>query len=148
MPQPEWRLLTIYAYFEQVSPIVRRGAQVLGVAMPDVSVSQSTSYLPKDYRPLKEKPDSTVIELLRDVQAGQLTLLRLTEIDEALRREDMDEEKLLIELEEENLKTLFSCLLQILSEQTLLDEGFMPCPPVDNQETQRLRIQLSRHMEL
>lgn len=148
LPQPDWRLLSIYAYFEQVSPIVRRGAQVLGIPMPDISVSPSTSYLPKGYHPLEEKPDSTVIALLHDIQAGQVTLLRFTEIDEALRREDMDEEKLLIELEDEKLKPLFSCVLQILSEQTLLDEGFMPCTPVDNQETQRLRTQLSRHMNL
>lgn len=148
MPEPDWRLLSIYAYFEQVSPIVRRGANVLGIDMPDISVSRSTSYLPKSYRPLTEKPDSNVIGLLHDIQSERLTLLRLTEIDELLRREDMDEEKLLIELEEENLKPLFGCLLQILSEQTLFDEGFMPCAPVDNQETQRLRTQLASHMNL
>ena len=39
-------------------------------------------------------------------------------------------------------------LLQIASEQTLLDEGFMPLPPVDDRQTQSLRKLINKHLAI
>ena len=92
--------------------------------------------------------DSTVLQLLHAIHSDELTLLRLTELDAALRKDDLDEEKLLKEVEADSYKQLFCSLLQILSEQTLLDEGYMPCTPLDNQETARLRTELNKHLNV
>ena len=145
---PNWRQLSIYAYYEQVNYLLERGAQVMGIDFPSCSVTDTTSYLPKSYKRIVEMSDSTVLQLLHAIHSGELTMLRLTELDAALRRDDLDEERLLKEVDADGYKQLFCSLLQILSEQTLLDEGYMPCMPVDNQETTRLRTELKKHLSV
>lgn len=147
-PHPDWRQLLIYAYYEQVDRLVRKGAQVINIDIPHIVVDKSTAYVPKDYRRLDETDDFSVPNLVTKMADGEMTLLRLCELDEALRRDDMDDEKLMKELEENGHSQLFSCLLQLLVENTLFDEGFMPCPPVDNHETARLREKLNQHLKI
>ena len=145
---PNWRQLAIYTYYEQVYHIMEHGAQVMSIDFPVSTVTDTTSYLPKSYKLIPEMSDSTVLQLLDSIHSGEVTMLRLTELDAALRMDDLDEEKLLKEIGESGYKQLFSSLLQILSEQTLLDEGFMPCTPIDNQDTARLRSNLKKHLSV
>lgn len=145
---PNWRQLSIYTYYEQVDSLMERGALILGVEIPRCTVGDTTSYLPKKYVRLSEMSDSNVLQLLDSIHSGEISMLRLIELDAALRRDDLDEEKLLKEIESAGYKQLFRSLLQILSEQTLLDEGYMPCTPVDNQDTSRLRMELKKHLSV
>ena len=145
---PNWRQLSIYTYYEQVNTLLERGAMIMNIDMPRCTISDTTSYLPKKYVRLSEMPDSNVLQLLDSIHSGEVTMLRITELDAALRRDDLDEEKLLKEIETAGYKQLFRSLLQILREQTLLDEGYMPCTPIDNQDTSHLRMELKKHLSV
>jgi len=137
--------LYIYAEQEGVLPLLMTGLQLLGIEAP--SKQPAESYLPADYQQPQPMPTATITELVTDLQKNGPTLLRLTETDRVLRCDSTDEAQLLTSLRSQKLLPFFSSILQLLSEQTLLDEGFMPCPPVDNHTTQQLRKQLRNRLK-
>ena len=141
----DWRRLYIYAEYEGVMPLLRQGLQTIGVSAPEKE--KTTSYLPNGYAIPSPMTDKSIVELLNDIRVNGPCLLRLTDMDRALHNDEINEEKLLETLEEKKLKPLFQSVLQLLSEQTLLTEGFMPCQPIDNQTTQRLRQQLQGRLK-
>ena len=141
----DWRRLYIYAEYEGVLPLVYQGLQVLGFSTPEKE--NIMSYLPDAYTIPTSMAGKTIVELLKDVKANGATLLRLTDIDRALYNDGLDESRLMETLEEKKLKPLFQSILQLLSEQTLLTEGFMPCQPVNNQTTLQLRQQLQGRLK-
>ena len=140
------RHLFIYVELEGVLDIVKRGIAVLGIyAPPKPSID---CYLPHGYKTPQPLPKATIPELLKDIEAHGLTLLRLTELMKRLYDDSLDEAALMEQLEADKRRPLFQLLLQILSEQTLLTEGFMPCPPLDNSYTENLRQQLENHLRI
>ena len=86
--------------------------------------------------------------MVKDIRANGLSLLRMADLYEALLDDRLNEDNLVEKLEQDNNKLLFSSILTIMSEQLLLDEGFMPCPPIENRETKRLRQNLLNHLRL
>jgi hypothetical protein len=60
----------------------------------------------------------------------------------------VDDEQLNDILTEKRLSRYFRHLLQILCEQTLLDEGFLPATPIDDRQTARMRYQLFTHLRI
>jgi hypothetical protein len=51
-------------------------------------------------------------------------------------------------LTEKRLVKYFRHILQLLCEQTLIDEGFLPAMPIDDKQTARLRQQLKTHLRI
>lgn len=144
----DWRKLMIYTYYEQVDDYLRQGAQIMGLEVPPYEVQAKTAYLPDTYHRLSNDIDCSVMKLLERIQKGEVTMLRLVQLCIALLQEDLDEEKLLQELDSGKFIPLFTSVLQILKEQFLLSEGFWPCMPADNHLTRHLRTQLTNHLKL
>ncbi len=142
----DFRRLYIYAEQEGVLDIVYQGIDILETYAPEKQPTDN--YLPEGYRVPEAMPGATVAEMVGDIAANGVCLLRLVEMAKALYDDRLDEEALSKELDKEKLKPLFQSLLQVLSEQTLLTEGFMPCPPLDNQTTLRMRQQLVSRQQI
>ena len=75
-------------------------------------------------------------------------LLHLIEITRELYRDTINDDRLVQAIEEKDLKETTGCLMQILSEQTGLDEGYMPLPPVNNRKTQQIRQLIACHLKI
>lgn len=142
------RQLHIYAYYENVEDIMQRGAEILGVSLPHAHVNMNTAYLPSGYQRPDAMEEPFVTTVLESVADNNLNLRLLVDLYRALRDEKLDEEELMNKLAEEKRDKLLMSLLQVMKEQLLTDEGFMPSIPVDNQETQRLRNLLSNHLKI
>lgn len=149
---PDWRKLFIYAELEGVSDVLRKGIALMNLKVPDIDAATIPTYLPADFKKPKPLGLCTFIDLIRQIEDeianNQLSMLRLVEMHKALLRPDLDEEVLLKELEGEKLQSLLASLLQLLQETTMLDEGFMPCQPADDQLTERLRNLLKKHLQI
>ncbi len=147
---PQWRLLYIYTWHEGVSPLLDRGLTLMGLQIPPHTTP--ISYLPEDYQRPVSRTKASIPELMteieRQLRQGRLELLLLCDLHQALYRPTLNEEKLCKELKERKLIELFSSSLQILKEQLLLDEGFMPCAPADNHTTSLLRSSLTKHLKI
>ena len=143
---PDFRHLYIYAEQEGVLDIVQRGLDLLGIDAPEKMPTDC--YMPHGYIIPKAMPGASITELLYDIERNGITLLRLTELTKALYDDNLDEEALMEQVEAEKLRPLTQSVLQVLSEQTLLTEGFMPCAPLNNSDTHRLRLQLEKRQEL
>jgi len=141
-----FRLLYIYASLEGVLPLLENGLRLLAIDAP--AREPTESYLPEDYRKPEPMAFKSMSDQLQDIQANGPSLLRLTEIHQGLLNPRLNEDLLCSQLEEKGLLPLFASVLQLLREQTLLDEGFCPCQPVDNGETKRLRTKLQNHLKL
>lgn len=142
--QPDFRLMYIYAELEGVLDTVLRGLEVLGIDAPERKPYDC--YLPHAYSTPEAMPGASITELLRDIEQNGATLLRLTELMRALYDDSLDEKALMEQADAEKLRPLMQSAVQVLSERTLLTEGFMPCRPVDSGDTQRMRMQLERHL--
>ena len=62
--------------------------------------------------------------------------------------DDVDDERLKDAFEENRQLKYFRRLLQILTEVTGLDEGFLPDAPINDRQTQTIRNQLKRHLRI
>ena len=151
------RLLLIYAELEGVLDIVERGVKVLGLTDAEANTSLFTHhssltkvdcYLPHGYQTPVPLDGATIPQILRDIDANGVTLLRLTELTRLLYDDTLDEAQLMEQIDGMNARPQLQQLLQILSEQTLLTEGFMPCQPLDNSFTENLRQQIENHLRV
>lgn len=145
--EQQWRYLLVYADHENVRAIVDLGARLLGVGHPYIETDKIKSYLPTGYT--KPKPEAhDAASLVSELHRRQPTLRHLAELDRALRRNNIQDDRLTDVLIEHRLLKFFRRLLCILSEQTGLDEGFMPAQPLDDSQTQRIRKQLTNHLRI
>ncbi|MCR5679868.1 MAG: hypothetical protein K6G08_06640 [Prevotella sp.] len=148
IPQADWHKLSIYAYYEGISDVLRRGITLAGIPHEMVDASSIPVFLPNGYERPVPMPTETLTTLITEADKSPINMLRLTEIHQALMRPNLDEETLLKRLEASKLLSFFGSLICLLKEQTLLDEGFMPCPPIDNKRTQQLRTTLRNHLKI
>ena len=143
----EWRRRLVYADHENVRTTIDGGTHVLGLREPYIETGKIKSYLPTDYRlPKVEAHD--VAGIVREMQRGQLTLRHFVELDRALRRDNVQDDWLCETLDEGHLLKYFRRLLQLLSELTGLDEGFMPAVPINDRKTQTIRHHLANHLRI
>ena len=138
-------LLSVYARQENILSLVQEGMHLLHIRIPAFTSSPPEGYQPEGYEPPKPMPGSDITALLSDIKANGPTLLRLIETARTLYSDSLDEALLLSQLDRQSLRPLFASVLQLLSEQLLLTEGFMPCPPDDGRLTRQLRQQIERH---
>ena len=146
LQQADFQQLYIYTHHEGVQSLLQRGLGVLGYKAPPME--PFASYLPEGYTQPAPMTDADIPSLLADLKANGPSLLRLCELAQALRSDDLDEAMLLRRLDEQRLTPFMASVLQLLAEQTMLTEGFMPCQPADNALTAQLRQQLQQRQHI
>lgn len=145
--EQQWRYLLVYADHENVRTVVDSGARLLGISHPYIETDKIKSYLPTDYH--KPKPEAhDVARLVSEIHRRQPTLRHLVELDRALRKNTVQEDRIVDALDENHLLKYFRRLLCVLSEQTGLDEGFLPAPPINDRQTQAIRKRLQNHLRI
>lgn len=153
----DWRRLLIYAEHEHISNYVDYGISTLGLSTPSIDVSRIAAYFPDNYecpKPLKEvvgdydgNETDYLMRIIRQINKQPL-LLHLIELTRELYRDNVNDELLTEKLENKNLLTYAARLMQVLSEQTLLDEGYMPLDPKDDRQTEHIRRILTNHLKI
>ena len=78
----------------------------------------------------------------------QPLLLHMIEFTRELMRETVNDDQLCEALEGKNLKDYAASLMQVLSEETELDEGFMPLRPIENRQTNQIHKLLTNHLKI
>lgn len=153
----DWRRLLIYAEHENIRNYVDYGMTILGLSIPAIDTEKIAAYFPDDYtRPLPIKDiignyqgDETayLLKMIRQINKQPL-LLHLIEFTRELYRDTVNDDLLATALEEKKLQKYTESLMQVLHEETGLDEGYMPLPPVDNRQTAHIRKQLTNHLKI
>lgn len=155
--EADWRRILIYADHQNIRNYVDYGINILGLNADWTDTSKITSYFPAKYqrpKPIKEvvgdyKGDETdyLVRMIRQIQKAPL-LLHLIELHRELRRDTVDDDRLTDALQEKHLLTYAGRLMQVLQEQTLLDEGFMPIDPIDDRGTRQIRKLMANHLKI
>ena len=76
------------------------------------------------------------------------TLLGCIELTRELYRDNVNDDLLAEKLEDAGLTKSAARLIQVLNEELLLDEGFMPIDPLDDKQTDKLRNNLKNHLKI
>ena len=153
----DWRRLLIYAEHEHIRNYVDYGISILGLETPGFDTSKIAAFFPDNWQqpvPLKEiigeyKGNETdyLVRMIRQIEKQPL-LLHLVELARELRRDTVDDDLLRQALEEKKLLKYASRLMQILQEQTRLEEGYMPLPPTDDRGTRQIRKLITNHLTI
>ena len=153
----DWRRLLIYAEHENIRNYIDYGIRVLGIPAPSIDTTRIEAYFPDSYsrpKPIKEiigdyEGDETayLLKMIRQLNKQPL-LLHLIELTRELYRDTVNDDLLFSALEEKNLTKFAESLMQVLSEQTGLDEGYMPLSPIDNRLTKHIRKLLTNHLKI
>ena len=88
-----------------------------------------------------------LVRIIHQIRQQPL-LLHLIELTRELYRDTVDDEQLAEHLEEKKLTAFAKSLMQVLDEQTALDEGYMPLQPADTRLTRQIRQQLDNHLNI
>ena len=75
-------------------------------------------------------------------------LVHLIELTRELYRDTVNDDLIATALEEKKLTKFAESLMQVLQEQTQLDEGYMPLSPKDNRQTTYIRKQITNHLKI
>ena len=85
--------------------------------------------------------------MIRQIEKEPL-LLHLIELTRELYRDNVNDDKIREALEEKKMDKFAGRLMQVLKEQTLLDEGYMPVDPINDRGTERIRNQIIRNLKI
>lgn len=153
----DWRRLLIYAEHEHISNYVDYGISILGLSTPSIDVSRIAAYFPDHYerpKPIKDvvgdydgNETDYLVRIIRQINKQPL-LLHLIELTRELYRDNVNDELLTEKLEDKKLLAYAARLMQVLSEQTLIDEGYMPLAPKDDRQTEHIRRMLTNHLKI
>ena len=153
----DWRRLLIYAEHQNIRNYVDYGITILGLSALSLDTEHLPAYFPESYqRPqsIKKlignyKGDETdyLLRMIRQIEKQPL-MLHLIELTRELYRESVNDDRLKVALEEKGLTKYASRLMQVLSEQTLLEEGFMPIDSLDDRGTQQIRNNINNHLKI
>lgn len=151
------RQLLIYAEHEGIRNYVDYGINLLGLSAPLIDTEKIAAYMPPTYsrpQPIKDivggyegNEINFILRIISQIQKAPL-LLHLIELTRELYRDNIRDEQLAMALEERGLLTFTQRLMQVLSEQVLLDEGYMPVEPINDKQTQRIRKILTNHLKI
>jgi hypothetical protein len=134
------RQIGIFSRLEGISDYVCRSAELLGLSIPELT--DVSCYLPEGYKTPKPIDTEDITKIMADIQNNGLSVMRLLETAKALRSDSLDEEQLLAQTGRQQNTPELEALLQILEENGLITEGFMPCKPADNSIARQMRYQL------
>lgn len=160
-PLPEgdiqWRQLLLYAEHEQIRNYVDYGINLLGLSVPSIDTKAIDAYFPVDFdkpRTIREvvgayegKETDYLMRIITQLHRQPL-LLHMIEFTRELYRDSVNDDELLEALCDKRLDTFAAALMQVLCEQTALDEGYMPLPPTDNRQARQIRKLLTNHLKI
>ena len=125
--------------------------------MPVIDTSRIAAYFPDDYetpKPIREKvgdykgkETDYLVRIIHQIRQQPL-LLHLIELTRELYRDTVNEDALVETIEEKGLTKFAGRLMQVLHEQTRLDEGYMPVDPVDDRSTKKIRESITNHLKI
>ncbi len=158
----QWRYLQCYAHQENITNIVMRGAHILNYQVPDIDVYKIPCFLPYQdatpksiqesigmkYASEKDRLVATFKQVHKLIQQHQFTIGHLCEIDKELREHDVEEDHLCEALKDEKLYTTACRTMQLLTDYTGFDEGFMPMPPLNDRITKKIHQQIYNHLKI
>ena len=152
-----WRHLLLYAEHENIVNYTDYGIRLLGLSAPLFDTQKIAAYFPKNYvrpKPIKEivgdyQGDETdfLMRIIRQLLKAP-TLLGCIELTRELYRDNVNDDLLAEKLEDAGLTKSAARLIQVLNEELLLDEGFMPIDPLDDKQTDKLRNNLKNHLKI
>ena len=153
----DWRRMLIYAEHQNIRNYVDYGINILGLSAIGLDTEHLPAYFPEHYqRPqsIKKqigeyKGDETdyLLRMIRQIEKQPL-LLHLIEFTRELYRDTVNEDALVETIEEKGLTKFAGRLMQVLHEQTRLDEGYMPVDPVDDRSTKKIRESITNHLKI
>lgn len=153
----DWRRLLIYAEHEHVRNYVDYGINILGLSTLQIDTEKIAAYFPDGYKMPESiktiigeyKGDETdyLVRMIRQIEKRPL-LLHLIELSRELRRDNVNDDRLKEAFEEKGLTKYAARLMQVLSEQTLLEEGYMPLQPLDDRGTRQIRNAITNHLKI
>lgn len=152
-----WRQLLLYAEHENITNYTDYGIRILGLSAPLLDTRKIAAFFPKKYtRPkhVKELVDDYqgdetdfLLRIIRQLLKSP-TLLGCIELTRELYRDNVNDDLLAGKLEDSGLTKSAARLIQVLHEETLLDEGYMPIPPLDDKLTDKLHNNLKNHLKI
>ena len=140
------RTLFIYGELEGILLLLNKGLQLLDIKAP--TYQKAACYLPDHYQIPVTTSRTDIVTQLSDIRSNGLTILKLCNLFESLYDKTLNEDELVKILEAENSLSLFKSILFLEAEILLLDQGFMPCSPIENRETRKLRKEIYNHLQL
>ena len=158
MPEAvDWRRMLIYAEHQNIRNYVDYGINILGLSAPSLDTEHLPAYFPEHYqRPqsIKQligeyKGDETdyLMRMIHQIEKQPL-LLHLIEFTRELYRDTVNDDQLIEAIGEKGLTKYAGRLMQVLHEQTLLDEGYMPVDPIDDRGTKHIRENITNHLKI
>jgi hypothetical protein len=120
--------------------------QLLGIKAPPYQ--KTACYLPDNYQVPTVSYKTDIALQVSDIRSNGLTILKLCTLFESLYEKSLDEDKLLKKLEADKSLPLFKSLLYLEEEIFQLDQGFMPCLPIEDRVTRKLRKEIYNHLQL
>ena len=159
---PNPKQIPVLSYLE-LRELSYMGANVLHpesifpVRKEGIAINIKNTFFPDGYeapRPIREKvgeykgkETDYLMRIIHQIRQQPL-LLHLIELTRELYRDTVDDDQLAERLEEKKLTAFTRSLMQVLDEQTALDEGYMPLTPADNRLTKQIRRQLDNHLNI
>ena len=153
----DWRRMLIYAEHQNIRNYVDYGINILGLHAHDVDTGHLPAYFPDNYQrpqPIKQligdyNGDETdyLLRMVRQIEKQPL-LLHLIEFTRELYRDTVNDDQLIEAIGEKGLTKYAGRLMQVLHEQTLLDEGYMPVDPIDDRGTKHIRENITNHLKI
>lgn len=153
----DWRRLLLYAEHQNIKNYVDYGINVLGLHVPGLDTAHIPVYYPDGYKQARQMKSivgeyegdetSYLLKIIQQIERRPV-LLHLIELTRELYRDSVNDDQLQERLQEKKLQKFASRLMQILSEQALLEEGFMPLPPTNDRGTQKIRDIITNDLKI
>ena len=153
----DWRRMLIYAEHQNIRNYIDYGINILGLSALSLDTEKLPVYFPEGYqRPqsigkligeYKGNETDYLVRMIRQIEKQPL-LLHLIEFTRELYRDTVDDDALQEAINEKGLMKFAGRLMQVLHEQTLLDEGYMPMDPIDDRGTQKIRESITNHLKI
>ena len=164
-----WRRIKIHAYHTSIADTISDAENTIGHSHTDIKPDEIPCYLPredkhrglfnKDVKPLPAviaddkgyHTDSLckfIKVLHKHATSGQLTLKDIVETARQMRRVFVDEAVVNEEMKIKGIDKFVMSLMQIMSDYTCMEEGFMLAPPKDNARTRKLASMIDNELEI
>ena len=153
----DWRRMLIYAKHQNISNYIDYGINLLGLSALSLDTEKLPAYFPASYQcpqsiktiigEYKGNETDYLVRMIRQIEKQPL-LLHLIEFTRELYRDTVVDDALKQAIEEKGLAKFAGRLMQVLHEQTLLDEGYMFVDPIDDRGTQKIRETISNHLKI
>lgn len=142
-----WRQILLHAHYHNITDIISRGADIMGMAMPELDVTLLPTYNRQASLPDEAVGDdvsgaSKMLWLVSQAHKaygnGRLSFRHLTDITTTIYKERIDEKRLEQLLTDRGL-TLFAQRLMVLLEQyTAIDEGYLPIEAANDRTARQM----------